>query len=162
MSWRRVYCGTCKHILIISEFWCLVSVVRPLWREVRSVSCQSLSAIIVHRQVLFFFCPFFLYNLHVTRFMYMQYMQGLSSPVSTALYIRSRSWSYFTTDSQSVSQHVLVSSTLLGLATRYYFLSECWCLEFAVLYLWGAREREREREESWGVVVRDTTVWRGV
>jgi hypothetical protein len=24
------------------------------------------------------------------------------------------------------------------------------------------REREREREESWGVVVRDTTVWRGV
>jgi hypothetical protein len=24
------------------------------------------------------------------------------------------------------------------------------------------REREREREESWGVVVRETTVWRGV
>jgi hypothetical protein len=23
-------------------------------------------------------------------------------------------------------------------------------------------EREREREESWGMVVRDTTVWRGV
>jgi hypothetical protein len=22
-------------------------------------------------------------------------------------------------------------------------------------------EREREREENWGVVVRDTTVWRG-
>jgi hypothetical protein len=28
--------------------------------------------------------------------------------------------SYFTTDSQSVSQYVLVSSTLVGLATRYY------------------------------------------
>jgi hypothetical protein len=26
----------------------------------------------------------------------------------------------------------------------------------------GEREREREGEESWGVVVRDTTVWRGV
>jgi hypothetical protein len=25
-----------------------------------------------------------------------------------------------------------------------------------------SKEREREREESWGVVVRDTTVWRGV
>jgi hypothetical protein len=24
------------------------------------------------------------------------------------------------------------------------------------------QEREREGEESWGVVVRDTTVWRGV
>jgi hypothetical protein len=36
---------------------------------------------------------------------------------------------------QSVSQYVLVSSTLVGLATRYYFLSECCCLKFAVLYL---------------------------
>jgi hypothetical protein len=33
--------------------------------------------------------------------------------------------SYFTTDGQSVSQYVLVSNTLVGLATRYYFLSEC-------------------------------------
>jgi hypothetical protein len=32
------------------------------------------------------------------------------------------------TVSQSVSQYVLVSSTLVGLATRYYFLSECCCL----------------------------------
>jgi hypothetical protein len=39
------------------------------------------------------------------------------------------------TISQSV---VLVSSTLVGLATRYYFLSECCCLKFAVLFLWGA------------------------
>jgi hypothetical protein len=27
----------------------------------------------------------------------------------------------------TVSQYVLVSSTLVGLATRYYFLSECYC-----------------------------------
>jgi hypothetical protein len=32
-----------------------------------------------------------------------------------------------TVSSQSVSQYVLVSSTLVGLATRYYFLSECYC-----------------------------------
>jgi hypothetical protein len=36
--------------------------------------------------------------------------------------------SYLTT--RSVSQYVLVSSTLVGLATRYYFLSECCCLKF--------------------------------
>jgi hypothetical protein len=55
------------------------------------------------------------------------------------------SWSrsYFTTDSQSVSQYVLVWSTLVGLETRYYFLSECCCMKFAVLYLWGALSDER-------------------
>jgi hypothetical protein len=31
----------------------------------------------------------------------------------------------------------------VGLATRYYFLSECWCLKFAVLFLWGALSDER-------------------
>jgi hypothetical protein len=54
-----------------------------------------------------------------------------------------RSRSYFTTDSQSVSQYVLVSSTLVGLASRYYFLSECCCLKFEVLFLWGALSDER-------------------
>jgi hypothetical protein len=43
----------------------------------------------------------------------------------------------------TVSQYVLVSSTHVGLATRYYFLSECCCLKFAVLYLWGALSDER-------------------
>jgi hypothetical protein len=47
------------------------------------------------------------------------------------------------TDSQSVSQYVLVSGTLVGLATRYYFLSECCCLKFAVLNLLGALSDER-------------------
>jgi hypothetical protein len=51
--------------------------------------------------------------------------------------------SYFTTDGQSVSQYVLVSSTLVGLATRYYFLSECCCLKLEVLFLWGALSDER-------------------
>jgi hypothetical protein len=40
-------------------------------------------------------------------------------------------------------KHVLVSSTLVGLATRYYFLSVCCCLKFAVLFLWGALSNER-------------------
>jgi hypothetical protein len=54
-----------------------------------------------------------------------------------------RSRSYFTTDGRSVSQYVLVSSTLVGLATRYYFLSESCCLKFAVLYQLGALSHER-------------------
>jgi hypothetical protein len=54
-----------------------------------------------------------------------------------------RSRSYVTTDGQSVSQYVLVSSTLVGLATRYFFLSECCCLKFALLFLWGALSDER-------------------
>jgi hypothetical protein len=58
MSWRRAHLGTCDQILILSECCCLVSVGRPFWREVRSVSCQSVSAIIVHRQVLAFFVLF--------------------------------------------------------------------------------------------------------
>jgi hypothetical protein len=57
MSWRRAHLGTCDQILILSEFCCVVFVGCPFWREVGSVSRQSLSAIIVHRQVLFlFFC----------------------------------------------------------------------------------------------------------
>jgi hypothetical protein len=43
----------------------------------------------------------------------------------------------------TASQYVLVSSTLVGLVTRYYFLSECYCLKFAVLFLWGAISDER-------------------
>jgi hypothetical protein len=46
-------------------------------------------------------------------------------------------------EGRSVSQYVLVSSTLVGLATRYYFLSECCCLKFEVQFLWGALSDER-------------------
>jgi hypothetical protein len=52
-----------------------------------------------------------------------------------------RSPSYFTTDGESVN--ILVSRTLVGLATSYYFLSECCCQKFAVLFLWGALSDER-------------------
>jgi hypothetical protein len=83
MSWRRAHLGTCDQTLILSEFCCVVYVGRPLWREVGSVSYQSLSAIIDHRQDLCFssiFPPPPI--LHVTHFMYIQYMQGLVSPGS--------------------------------------------------------------------------------
>jgi hypothetical protein len=46
-------------------------------------------------------------------------------------------------DWRSVSRYVLVSSTLVGLMTRYYFLSECCRMKFTVLYLWGALSDER-------------------
>jgi hypothetical protein len=57
MSWRRAHFGTCDQILILSEFRCVAFVGRPLWWEVGSVSCQSLSAIIAHCK--FFFLPFY-------------------------------------------------------------------------------------------------------
>jgi hypothetical protein len=44
----------------------------------------------------------------------------------------------------SVSQSVCLGVELtLGPVTRYYFLSECLCLKFAVLYLWDALSDER-------------------
>jgi hypothetical protein len=43
----------------------------------------------------------------------------------------------------TVSQYVLVSSTLVGLATRYYFLSECCCSKVAALFLWDSLSDER-------------------
>jgi hypothetical protein len=49
--------------------------------------------------------------------------------------LRSRSRLLY--DWKSVSQNVLVSSILVGLATRYYFLSECYCLKFAVFIYWA-------------------------
>jgi hypothetical protein len=56
------------------------------------------------------------------------------------------------TVSQSVSQYVLISSTLVGLVIRYYFLSECCCLKFAVLYLWDALSDERTGLQFFSVI----------
>jgi hypothetical protein len=46
---------------------------------------------------------------------------------------------------QSVSQSEClgIEHTFEGLATRYYFLSECCRLKFAVLFLWGSLSDER-------------------
>jgi hypothetical protein len=51
------------------------------------------------------------------------------------------------TVSQSVG-YVLVSSALVGLATRYYLLSECCSLKFTVLFLWGAHCRGIPRVDT--------------
>jgi hypothetical protein len=59
----------------------------------------------------------------------------------------------------TVSQYVLVSSTLVRLATRYYFLSECCCLKLAVLFLWSAISDERTGLQlRWGEVILLLTV----
>jgi hypothetical protein len=49
----------------------------------------------------------------------------------------SQSQSYFTSDDQSWCEPTL------GLVTRYYFLSEGFCLKVAILSLWGALFDER-------------------
>jgi hypothetical protein len=54
-----------------------------------------------------------------------------------------QSQSHLTTDSQSVSQYVLVSTPLCERLTRYCFLFKSLCLEFVVLSLWGALSDER-------------------
>jgi hypothetical protein len=59
---------------------------------------------------------------------------------STACYSDSRSRSYFTTDGQPVFPGVKLT---LRLVTRYYFLSEGFCLKVGVLFLWGALSHER-------------------
>jgi hypothetical protein len=48
-----------------------------------------------------------------------------------------------------VGQYVLVSGTLVGLATRFYFLSQSCCLKVAVLYLWVALSDERTGLSMW-------------
>jgi hypothetical protein len=79
-DWCRDHCGTCNQIFILSESCCLVSVGRPLRREVGSVSCQLLSAVFAHCEVV---PP---PPCH-TCFMYIQYIQGLCQPrLSTADY----------------------------------------------------------------------------
>jgi hypothetical protein len=65
------------------------------------------------------------------------------APAAGDATIKFEARTYCTTDGQSVSQHVLVSSTLVGLLPRYYFLSVCCCLKFAVFFLWGALSDER-------------------
>jgi hypothetical protein len=68
--------------------------------------------------------------------------QKLLSPVSLFV-IGHNSKSKLLYDWRSISQYVLVSSTLVGLAIRYFFLSKCCCLKFSVLFLWGALSDER-------------------
>jgi hypothetical protein len=69
---------------------------------------------------------------------------GPLSPVSTNPRFDVEVEDHFTNDGRSVSQSVCLDvEPTLGLMTRYYFLSECSCHKFAVLFLWGALSDER-------------------
>jgi hypothetical protein len=98
----------------LSESCCVVSVGRLLWREVGSVSCQSLSSV---------FSPLskIQNNLHCTCFKYMQNILDLSS----------RSRSHITTDGQSASSSWFLApfgssdQTLLLLSDNYFLYFSC-------------------------------------
>jgi hypothetical protein len=80
-----------------------------------------------------FYCPHFLDSANLEGQVAVFLSQGTGLPiVEVEVTLR-----------MTVSQYVFVSSTLVGLAPRYYFLSESYCLKFAVLYLWGALFDER-------------------
>jgi hypothetical protein len=120
-------CGTCDQILLPvgmlqSEIWGFVSVERPLWREDGSAICSVITPSTWRARLPYLYPP----------------GTGLLSKTPG---LKSKSKLLY--DWWSVSQYVLVSSTLVGLVTRYYFLSECCCLKFGVLFLWNALSDER-------------------
>jgi hypothetical protein len=156
-------CGTCDLILLpvgmlLSEIWGLVSVGRPLWREDGSAiysvitqwseSCRTRNhtllshprlpqpggpgsrIYITQKQGGPVIPPGTVFPLRRAKFPY------LYSP-RTGMIIESWSWSRsnFTIDGQSVGEYDFLSSTPVGLATRYFFLSECCCPKFAVLLI---------------------------
>jgi hypothetical protein len=75
-------------------------------------------------------------RIHYYSFEFVAVTDSSRDPHSQKTHPKVEGRSYFTADSQSVSQYVLVSSTLVGLATRHYFLSECCGLVFVGRPLW--------------------------
>jgi hypothetical protein len=111
-------CGTCDQILLpvgmlLSEICGLVSVGRPLWREGGSTICSVITQ--------------WSEPLRTRNHILLSHLRLPQPRIRVRVTLR-----------LTVSQYVMVSSTLVGLVTRYYFLSEWWCLKFAVLFLWGA------------------------
>jgi hypothetical protein len=85
-------------------------------------------------------------SLYVVSYDSQGYGRGIVTSIYTGynLSVRSSKLLYdWRSVSQSVSQYVLASSSLVGLATSYYFLSECCCLKVAILFLWGSTSDER-------------------
>jgi hypothetical protein len=85
MSRHRAHYETCDQILLsarrlLSESCCLVSVGRPLWREVGSVICHSQSTVIYN-----YLHQAFTLHVFYSSASYMQYTQSLiQSRLSTA------------------------------------------------------------------------------
>jgi hypothetical protein len=150
--------------MLLSGICCLVSVGRPFWREdgsticsvitlwskvevtLRLTVCQSVCLGVEHP------CGTYEQTLLPVGML----LSGSCCLVSVGRPFWREDWiynlqcnhsmvegrSYFTIDRQSVSQYVLLSSTLVRLATKYYTSKSC-CLGFAVLFLWGALSDER-------------------
>jgi hypothetical protein len=135
--------GTCDHILLsVWKFLCeicgLVSVGRPLWREDGSAICSVITQWSESRR-----------TRNHTLLSHLR-LPNLDGQVPVFISPRKRVAQLYIWwgevllyDWRSVSQYVLVSSSLVRLATRYYFLAECCCLKFAVLFLWGTLSVER-------------------
>jgi hypothetical protein len=87
MSWCQFTLGPVTRCYILSECCCVVCVGRPLWREVASVSCQSLSSL---------FSPLsdIRYNLHCTCYMFYVYAIYSGPQSAQAQYSRSCSSRY--------------------------------------------------------------------
>jgi hypothetical protein len=147
MSRYRV--GLVTRYYFLSKGW-KFSVECPLWREVRSVSCQSnskshynwlsVSQYVKLSSSLWGLWPDITFCPKVESFLW----SALSDERSgLSLVSRIRSRSHITTDGQSLSQSVCLGlEPTLGLVTRYYFLFEGF-LKFAVLSLWGALSDEK-------------------
>jgi hypothetical protein len=115
-----------------SGICCRVSVGRPLWREVGSVICQSLYALLSVSQYILVSSPV---CGRLTRYCFLFKSLGLEFVV---VCLGMSFVSHFTAD----SQYVLVSSPLCGRLTKYCFLFKSLGLEFA-LSQWGALSDER-------------------
>jgi hypothetical protein len=131
--------------LNISKFWNPLLFVKICFYM--RFTAHSVTKIMFHSSVLLFFVPLHLqmyksthhlichfhnkYTTYVqsvhlkcwnTSFYYITCTSSLHHKPNSSPHICRWSRSYFTTDSQSVSQYVLVSSTLVGLVTRYYIV----------------------------------------
>jgi hypothetical protein len=120
--------------LLCSSSWSALSDDRTgLWFLVQSVSCQSRGGLITtHYCLIWEYWVPFPSSLTTRRDYGGSILTRLNGDAEIEVTLR-----------LSVSQYILVSSILVGLATRYYFLSECCCLKFTVLYLLGALSDER-------------------
>jgi hypothetical protein len=139
--------GAHDQILLFSFFCLKITLLfdlgRPLWREYGSVICSA----IYQWSELLRTQPYITVSSETTGFPFRRLLRLAGITVEVLLAASAREYNIYieveVTLRLTVSQYVLVSNTLMGLATRYYFLAECWCLKFAVLYLWGALSDER-------------------
>jgi hypothetical protein len=165
MSWCRAHSRTCNQLLIpvwrlLSESYCLVSMGRPLWREYGSVAWSAIThwsesgstrnhTLLSHlrlpqpeRPGSRIYTP----RNRVAQFYLRAFdclyvasckSQGYGGSILTRLYTGITLTKFEVTLRLTISQCVLASISIVGLATRYYFLSVCCCLKFAALFLWG-------------------------